>query len=84
MNALVVFEWCFIPLDSNLITCKWIFVTKWNANGHLNKYKAWLVARGFTHARSRLLRHLCAYGLPHGNTSDARYRQQQLYGVPLP
>ena len=48
MDALGVFEWCFIPLGSNLITCKWIFVTKWNANGSLNKYKARLVARGVT------------------------------------
>ena len=28
MVALGVFEWCFIPLVSILITCKWIFVTK--------------------------------------------------------
>ena len=28
MDALGVFEWCFIPFGSNLITCKWIFVTK--------------------------------------------------------
>ena len=28
MDALGVFEWCFIPLGSNLVTCKWIFVTK--------------------------------------------------------
>ena len=48
MDALGVFEGCFIPIDSNLITCKWIFVTKWNADGRLNKYTAWLVAHGFT------------------------------------
>ena len=48
MDALSVFEWCFIPLGSNLITCKWIFFTKGNADGSLNKYKARLVARGFT------------------------------------
>ena len=48
MDALGVFEWCFLPLGINLITCKWIFVTKWNANGSLNKYKARLVALGFT------------------------------------
>ena len=47
MEALGVFEWCFIPLGANLITCKWIFVTKWDANGSLNKNKARLVARGF-------------------------------------
>ena len=48
MDALGVFEWCFIPLRNNLITCKWILVTKRNADGSLNKYKAQLVARGFT------------------------------------
>ena len=48
MDALGVFEWCFLPLGSNLISCKWIFVTKWKANGSLNKYKARLIARGFT------------------------------------
>ena len=48
MDNLGVFEWCFIPLGSNLIACKWILVTKWNANGTLNKYKARLVACGFT------------------------------------
>ena len=48
MDALGVFEWCFIPLGIHIITCKWVFVTKWNADGCLNKYKARLVARGFT------------------------------------
>ena len=47
MDALGVFEKCFIPLGNNLTTCKWIFVTKWNADGSLNKYKARLVARSF-------------------------------------
>ena len=49
MDALGIFEWCFIPLGSNLITWKWILVTKWNADGSLNKYKARLGARSFTH-----------------------------------
>ena len=48
MDALGVFERCYIPLGVNLITCKWIFVTKRNADGSLNKYKARLVARCFT------------------------------------
>ena len=49
MNALGVLNWCVIPLGSNHVTCKWILVTKWNADGSLNKYKARLVVRGFTH-----------------------------------
>ena len=32
MDALGVFERCFIPLGSNLITCTWIFVNKLNAD----------------------------------------------------
>ena len=32
MDALGMFERCFISLGSNLITCKWSFVTKWNAD----------------------------------------------------
>ena len=48
MDALGVCEWCFIPLGSNLITYKWIFVTKRNADVSLIKYKARLVACGFT------------------------------------
>ena len=32
MDALGVFNGCFIPLGSNLITCKWIFVNKLNAD----------------------------------------------------
>ena len=78
LDALGVFEWCFI--GSNLITCKWIFVTKWNANGSLNKYKARLVARGYTQV----------HGLDYFDTFvstvclTAGYCQQQFYGVPLP
>ncbi len=29
------------------INCKWIFCKKYNANGSIPKYKAWLVAQGF-------------------------------------
>ena len=40
MDAMGMFEWCSIPQGSYLTTCKRIFVTKWNADGSLNKYKA--------------------------------------------
>ena len=75
MDALGVFEWCFIPLGSNLITCKRIFVTKWNANGNLNTYKARLFARSFTQV----------HGLDYFDTfaPTVGYRQKQLNGVPL-
>jgi hypothetical protein len=36
------------PRDQNVIGCKCVFKEKIDANGNLEKYKAWLVARGFT------------------------------------
>ena len=36
------------PTGRNIIKCKWVFVRKEKADGTLNKYKARLVARGFT------------------------------------
>lgn len=37
------------PKDNNVIGVKWIFRTKLNPNGSVNKYKARLVVKGFTH-----------------------------------
>ena len=85
MDALGLFEWCFIPLGSNLISCKWILVTKWNANSSLNKYHARLVVRDFTQVHGLdYFDTFCVYGLPHGYPSGAGYSQQHLYGVRLP
>jgi histone deacetylase 1/2 len=36
------------PRDQNIISCKWIFKVKQHADGSIDKYKARLVARGFT------------------------------------
>lgn len=36
------------PKDRKLISCKWLFKIKTNADGSLDKYKARLVARGYT------------------------------------
>ena len=42
--------WDIVPLpkDSNLVTCKWVFKTKCSADGNTERYKARLVARGFS------------------------------------
>ena len=36
------------PLDKNIIRSKWVFYIKQNTDGSLEKYKAQLIARGFT------------------------------------
>ena len=36
-----------LPHGMNVISCKWLFITKYNSDGSLNKYKSRLVARGF-------------------------------------
>jgi len=41
--------WSLVPLPSNRepIGYKWVFRVKENVDGTINKYKAWLVAKGF-------------------------------------
>lgn len=36
------------PVGANIVTCKWVFKTKKNAEGGPDRYKARLVARGFS------------------------------------
>lgn len=36
------------PSNENVIKCKWVYKKKYDANGNFDKYKARLVARGFT------------------------------------
>ncbi|KAG8485617.1 hypothetical protein CXB51_018939 [Gossypium anomalum] len=37
-----------LPQGKTVVGCKWIFVVKYNSNGSIQRYKARLVARGFT------------------------------------
>lgn len=42
--------WSLVPLppDKNLVSCKWLFKLKRNADGSIARHKARLVARGFS------------------------------------
>ena len=37
-----------VPKDKDVVSVKWIYKTKKNANGNVQKHKARMVARGFT------------------------------------
>ena len=37
-----------LPEDRNLVGCKWVFKTKRKANGEIDKFKARLVAQGYS------------------------------------
>ena len=37
-----------LPLHKMAIGCKWVYRVKYNAEGSLDKYKARLIAKGFT------------------------------------
>lgn len=41
--------WDLVPASpiKNLVGCKWIFRTKWNSDGSIDRYKAHLTAKGF-------------------------------------
>ena len=43
--------WELVPLQEGMkpIGCKWIFETKQNSKGNVDRYKARLVTKGYTH-----------------------------------
>jgi hypothetical protein len=45
MNVYEVAPW---PKDKNVVGSKWVFHIKWGPNGAILKYKACVVAQGFT------------------------------------
>ncbi|GJX63505.1 retrovirus-related pol polyprotein from transposon TNT 1-94 [Tanacetum coccineum] len=43
-----VWELAELPKGANPVGCNWVFKTKLNPNGNINRYKACLVAKGYT------------------------------------
>ena len=51
LNSLLINDtWKIVskPLNKNIVTCKWVFILKNDESGNPTKYKARLVARGFS------------------------------------
>ena len=42
--------WSLVPLPygKHCIGCKWVFKLKYKVDGSMDRYKAWLVAKGYT------------------------------------
>jgi len=37
-----------LPAGKRTVSCKWVFTVKYNSDGSVERYKAMLVAKGFT------------------------------------
>lgn len=48
--------WELVVLPERRSSCKWVFTIKHNPNGSIQRNKARLIAKGYTHA----------YGIDHG------------------
>jgi hypothetical protein len=42
--------WDFVPLPKGrkLVICKWVYKTNYGSDGSVERYKAWLVSKGFS------------------------------------
>ena len=61
MDALIsnkTWELVTLPQNKRPVGCKWVYTIKYNADGSLERYKAWLVAKGYTQS----------YGIDYGET----------------
>ena len=48
MNTNDVWDLEKIPNKAKIVGYKWVYKTKWDSKGNVERYKAWLVAKGFT------------------------------------
>lgn len=59
MGSLYNLEMIELLTRQHLVGCKWVFTLKYNSNGNIACYKAWLVAQGFAQVYGMIiLRHL--------------------------
>ena len=47
MNANKVWDLEIIPKEAKTVGCKWVYKTKLDSQGNIERYKARLVAKGF-------------------------------------
>jgi hypothetical protein len=47
LDVNVIWELVVLPNDKKIISCKWVYKVKHNANGSMSRYKARLVAKGY-------------------------------------
>ena len=52
--------WDLVPLPKGvkLVKCKWVYKTKYASDGSVERYKAWLVAKGFSQVEGIVMKPL--------------------------